>query len=296
VVAKADTAGQSVVIDEFDGVTLGNASLTNSAGDSFDLVAATGGNGDIVVLNDVTAGSAVSLQAGSLSQAGNILQGAAATGRLISGTGTVNLAANGTTGIGASNNRLLTTAGNLIANATGTSASVYISEQDDVNLGSGSSSANSAFDLVAGGSISNTAVTGTVSATTVALKATTGAIVVNADITGSTSVSLQANGNITTPAGGRIVSSAGVVTLTSDSGSIGLGTAAGQRVLTTAANLVANAAAPGQNVFIDEFDGVTLGSGVLTSGAAGTFDLVASTGANGNVVVLNDVTAGSSLS
>src|SRR5262249_44857677 len=116
---------------------------------------------------------------------------------------------------------------------------------------------------------------------------------VNATITGTNSVSLQAAGNITTSGTARIVSEGGLVTLTSDSGSIGTGT--GQRVLTTAANLVANAGSNGQSVVIDEFDGVTLGSGSSTSSAGATFDLIASTGANGDIVVLNDVSVGSAL-
>src|SRR5262249_13019596 len=160
-------------------------------------------------------------------------------------------------------NRLLTTAGNLVANASGSGASVFVDEADGVNLGAGASSAGATFDVLAGGSVSNTAGTRTVTATEVVLRASSGTITRNADVTGTTSVSLRAGGNITTPGTGRIISSGGLVALTSDTGSIGTGAGGGQRVLTTAASLVAKADTAGQSVFIDEFDGVTLGNASL---------------------------------
>src|SRR5262249_52683089 len=208
---------------------------------------------DVVVLNDVSVGSALNLVAGSGSQTGNILQASGATGRLASAAGTVNLSADGTAGIGQSGNRLLTTAGNLTANATGSGASVFIDESDAVNLGSSSSSASATFDLQAGGDISNTASTGTVTAANVVLRAlSTGAITLNANVTGTNSVSLQAGGDISTPAIGRIISSGGVVILQFDKGSKGTGAGGGQSVLIPAAKLVAAATSSGKNVYTSE--------------------------------------------
>src|SRR5262249_17403009 len=145
----------------------------------------------------------------------------------------------------------------------------------------------STFDVQAGGSITNTAGTGTIGAADVMLRSTGGTITVNANITGTSSVYLSANGNITSAGSARGISTAGLVRLTSDTGSVGTGTGAGQRLSTTAGSLVANAA---QGVFVDETDGVVLGSGALTSAAGTTFDLIASTSANGDITVLNDVT------
>jgi hypothetical protein len=274
----ANAAG-GVFIDEFDGVTLGSGLSASAAGTTFNLVASTGANGDITVLNNVTAGVAISLESGAGTQTGNILQSGGGTGKLVSTTGTVTLTADGTTGVGTSSDRVLTTATNLVANASG--GSVFIAETDGINFGADSLSANAEFNVVAGGDITNEAGTGFVSARDVVLQSKTGSITVKTDITGNDSVSLQANGNITTDGAARVVSNGGLVSLTSDSASVGTGT--GARVATTALNLVANAS--GGSVFIDELDGLNLGAG--TSAAGLTFDVQA----GGAITTSGSVTA-----
>src|SRR5262249_59890082 len=93
--------------------------------------------------------------------------------------------------------RVNSDANNLEANAVSTGQSVFMNEDNDVNLGAGSSAGNLVFDLLAGGNITTS---GTVTAPKVSLQAG-GDLTVGANITGSTSVTLGGIGNVTTTGG-----------------------------------------------------------------------------------------------
>lgn len=319
-VANAAAAGKSVFIGELDAVNLGAGA--SSAGGSFDLVA--GGS----ITNTATTGTVSSADTVIKSVAGSITVSADIAGdeslivsadqgittgggaRLLSPAGLLSLAsANGSIGTGpGASERVAIDAGDLVVNAGAAGQSVFIAETDTVNMGSqgglsitslsvlsgagvtntSSSGAAAEFDLIAVGDITNTASTGTVASDLLTLRSTGGAITVNADLSGTTKVSLRASGDITGSGTGRVLSPAGAIVLVSDGGNVGQD--AGNRLRIDAGDLVVSASTAGKSVFLDELNAVNFG--VSASQADGAFDLVAgaditTTAATGTVTAMD---------
>src|SRR4030095_10716337 len=246
-------------------LTLGDKTLSINVGGTVDFgsivssaaaltISAAGG---LNITGDLTLTSANGVL--TLSTDGDILR--ASPTATVSAYTVVLLSTNGSIGAGV-NDRVFVSATNLKANAL---TNVFISEANDVNLGPDSSSAGGTFDLTAASNIFNTA---TVAGSNVVLTSTGGTVTVNANITGTNSVQVAANGDLTTTGSARLICASGLVTLTSNTGNIGTSTS--DRIQTTALNLVANA---GANVFVSELDGVNLGPS--SSSAGGTFALLA---------------------
>ncbi len=239
-----------------------------SAGDQVDVSTLT--DGSHINLNGNVTGNTVNLSA--TGNGANIHQGAA---NIVNATDlNFNL---GTGFAGTGIQRFNTNTVNLTANANGGDA--YINETDDIAIGA-SDMNGGILDVVANGSFTTT---GDISGDVISLDTTAanGSLTLNGNVTGATSVTLEATGAGTvTQNAGRVGGGLVTVTAATDIGS------AGNRFDTDAATLDIS----GNNVYIDELNGVTLGAG---NSAVMAYDLTAGgdidvTGAvTGNTVNLN---------
>ena len=251
------------------------ASLTAQSGNDITVVATAGG---------ITAGG--SFEAGTVSWTSfDSILNASVTGAVFN-AGQLNLTStNGSIGTSASAfalNAVNSVASlNLTANAAD---DVYVAfTGTSLNLGAGNSSAGGTFDVSSTGSLTTT---GGVSADDVSLLAGT-TLAINSLVNGTTTVAINADGNITTGVGGLV--QGGAATINSVNGSVGTGDA--NRLAT---NLVDLSVSANGNVLVG--DGGALN---ITSGSAGgTFDVAAFTAlstsgsVSGNAVAL---TAGTTL-
>lgn len=256
-ILSANTSGTgNVYITETDSVNLNSSSAGNlfqlSVGGNFSTVGAsnilansitltTTNNGTININSDFSAAGTITLNAGG---SGNITRTA--------GTLTANVVSlsSGTGSIGAAGAEILTNANSLSAVASGSPTSdVFISELDNVTINA-VSTASDEFNLQAGGSIA-----------------------VNANVTGTNSVVLNAVGDITTGGAAAIFGTIG--TFTSSAGNIGGATA----LRTGVGSLSASAA---DNVSISTLDAIT-----VTSLSGNDIALTA----NGSIVLSGNVTS-----
>lgn len=295
-------------VSAFINDTAGGVNLTgtNTAGTAFNLQA----NGDITNSGTVTTGTGniafTATGAGSDIIVGNLISSgnnlnfqATGTGGTIAVNANVTAAAqitmsadsNLTTGVGASvvNNGLIVLNSNngnigtsaasrflIDANnvqATAPNGSVWIEDTDAVNVGNGASVAGQTFDLVANGNL-NVNGGASVTGNNVVLRAAGAGSVLglSGNVTGTTSATLRADGNIVNASGVANVTTP-QLNLISDNGSIGIGPA--NRLNINATNLTANAAT---DVFInDTAGGVNIGA--ASSAATGAFNVIATGGA-----------------
>lgn len=243
-------------------ITVNN--LVNATGTLTFIANASGGQ--IAVNANVTATSDIVMSADS-----NLTTGVGAS---VANNGDINLSsANGNIGTSAAS-RFVVNAANLQAAAP--NGSVWIEDVNAVTIANltGLSVAGQTFDVLANGNLTVDGAT-SVSASDVVLRAggATGVLALNGPVTGTTSVTLRAAGNI---APGSLGGAANVVApqinLISDNGSIG--TSAINRLVIDAGNLTANAAG---DVYIDDtIGGVNIGAG--SSSAGGSFDVAATAG------------------
>lgn len=243
-------------------ITVNN--LVNANGTLTFIANASGGQ--IAVNANVTATSDIVMSADS-----NLTTGVGAS---VANNGDINLSsANGNIGTSAAS-RFVVNAANLQAAAP--NGSVWIEDVNAVTIANltGLSVAGQTFDVLANGNLTVDGAT-SVSANDVVLRAggANGVLTLNGPVTGTTSVTLRAAGNI---APGSLGGAANVVApqinLISDNGSIG--TSAINRLVIDAGNLTANAAG---DVYIDDtIGGVNIGAG--SSSAGGSFDVAATAG------------------
>lgn len=212
--------------------------------------------------------------------AGNITQTAGTTGRILGAT----ISLSSTSGsIGTSNSALLPTVATTSLTAN-TSGSVFILNTGSVTLGA--SSAGQTFLVAATGNVTTTApINGGVSLGLQSI-GTSGAVLLNDNVSATTNATFTASGNISQAAGKTIsiTSGGGTVTFNSTMGSIG-STGAGDIDITAAGPTTITAITGGSGVFLNK-----LGTGSVTlseSRAVSTFQLTSA----GSVSVTGPVTA-----
>src|SRR5208283_4335771 len=207
-----------------------SSSVTNSAGSTSGIFNITEtGSGPLVLANNITAGSQITLSAQGTTS-GNITDSAAV--KLITGaagaTGSIILSADGSAGVGTSSKAVLTQTSTLAANASNAAGSVYVSDSttnaSGLQLATSSSVTNSAgstsgiFNVVETGAYALT-VANTISAGGAVTLATTnsasGSITSNsgATISGSAVTLNSAHGTLTL--GANVTASAGNINLVS---------------------------------------------------------------------------------
>ncbi len=270
--------------------TLNTGSLT---------LAATGAGSDILINNQVAANGLLSFTAngagGQIAISANVTATAAiamsADGDLTTGIG-ASVSNGGSINLNSNNGDIGTSAlspfvvdANLLQ-ATAPNGNVWIADANAVTIANitGLSLAGQTFDVYANGNLTVDGAT-SISANDVVLRAggATGVLTLNGAVSGTTSATLRAAGDIAPGSlGGPANVTAAQVNLISDNGNIG--TNAGSRLIIDATNLTANAAG---SVFVeDNSGGVNIGAG--SSSAGGTFDVVASVG---NLTTSGSITA-----
>ncbi|MBX3153361.1 hypothetical protein KF728_24595 [Candidatus Obscuribacterales bacterium] len=283
-----------------------NLSGTNTAGTAFNLQAngditnsgtittgtgniaftATGAGSDIIVGNLISSGNNLNFQAtgtgGTIAVNANVTAAAqitmSADSNLTTGVG-ASVVNNGLIVLNSNNGNIGTSAASrflIDANnvqATAPNGSVWIEDTDAVNVANGASVAGQTFDLVANGNL-NVNGGASVTGNNVVLRAAGAGSVLglSGNVTGTTSATLRADGNIVNASGVANVTTP-QLNLISDNGSIGIGPA--NRLNINATNLTANAAT---DVFInDTAGGVNIGA--ASSAATGAFNVIATGGA-----------------
>jgi len=290
----------NVWIFDANDVTITGANVATGA---YDVVA--GNNLNTAVASTINAAN-VSLRAtaGALGVAGNVTGTTSASLRSgqsilaanVTGTVTapqINLTSdNGN--IGASTAaRFVINATNLTANAA--NGSVFIQDTTGgLNLGGGSSSALNTFDVLVTGAGNDLTTSGTISANNVVLAAAD-LVTVGASVTGTTSITVQAGGDILTANIGTNLTAPQITLIAGDD----IGTSAAVRLDINATNLTLQA---NDDVFVnDTAGGVTL-TGANTAGdifnvqTTGGDLNVAGTITNGGALTLIALGAGSDIS
>lgn len=276
----ATTAGTGdIQISELDALTLNNISsldaVSISAGNNMTVSGTVAGAtvalitnaGSVTLDNSVTAGSTLSISAND-----SIVRNAGT----LNATGTTLTATNGDIGAAAAASHVFTDTGSLTAIALAAGGDIFITETNALTLNS--SSANDRLEIIAGADLSTAAASNITGNRVVFNTIAAGDITLNGNVTGTTSVVINADttGSITRTAG-TITSTA--LTLISGTGDIGASAATALSL--DVGSVSANTAGAG-NVFLSELNAVTL----LTSTAGNSFSLVA-----GGVLTAGDVGA-----
>jgi len=271
----------SVYISDVDAVNfVGNSSATGT----FDVVSGTGGSGAMTSTGNISGNVVVLRATGAGFSLGGSVTGSTSVS-LRSGIGIVNADISG--GINSNQINLTADTGNIGTNAgsrlaidtvnltaNATAGSVFISDANSLNLGSGASGALNTFDVTA----NSLTVNGALAANSILLSTTAGGsgnIQFTAPITssgGGNSVSISADGSIS---GVGVVTGA-TVSLTATNGSVG---SSGTHVLTNAATLAVNAL-NGSAYVNDSATNVS-----LNASGAQTFDLSRTSAASGGITL-----------